>query len=72
LSRHSEYSGKKLEYFDQETNERFIPHVVEPSAGVDRIALAVLCEAYRMEWIPKEGTDGEVREAARREDAGGL
>ena len=63
LSRHSEYSGKKLEYFNQETNERFIPHVVEPSAGVDRIALAVLCEAYRMEWIPKEGTVGEVREA---------
>lgn len=64
LSRHSEYSGKKLEYFDQEKNERFIPHVVEPSAGVDRIALAVLCEAYGMEWIPKEGTEGEVREAA--------
>ena len=63
LSRHSEYSGKRLEYFDQETNERFIPHVVEPSAGVDRIALAVLCEAYRIEWIPKEGTAGEVREA---------
>ncbi len=63
LSRHSEYSGKKLEYYNQETNERFIPHVVEPSAGVDRIALAVLCEAYRMEWIPKEGTDGDIREA---------
>ncbi len=59
LSRHSEFSGKKLEYFDQESNERFIPHVVEPSAGVDRIALAVLCEAYALEWIPKEGTDGE-------------
>lgn len=63
LSRHSEYSGKKLEYFDQEQNERFIPHVVEPSAGVDRIALAVLCEAYQVEWIPKEGTGGDVREA---------
>lgn len=63
LSRHSEFSGKKLEYFDQETGERFIPHVVEPSAGVDRIALAVLCEAYRQEWIPKEGAEGDVREA---------
>lgn len=63
LSRHSEFSGKTLEYFDQGTNERFIPHVVEPSAGVDRIALAVLCEAYRVEWIPKEGVEGEVREA---------
>ena len=63
LSRHSEYSGKKLEYFDQATNQRYIPHVVEPSAGVDRIALAVLCEAYAQEWIPKEGTSGEVQAA---------
>ena len=61
LSRHSEFSGKKLEYFDPETNERFIPHVVEPSAGVDRIALAVLCEAYRIEWVPKEGSGGELQ-----------
>jgi glycyl-tRNA synthetase len=59
LSRHQEFSGKTLEYFDQETNERFVPHVVEPSAGVDRIALAVLCEAYREEWIPK-GEGGEI------------
>ncbi len=55
LSRHQQFSGKSMEYFDQETNEKFIPHVVEPSAGVDRIALAVLCEAYHEEWIPKEG-----------------
>jgi glycyl-tRNA synthetase len=61
LSRHSEYSGKKLEYFDQANNQRYIPHVVEPSAGVDRIALAVLCEAYRVEWIPKEGESGEIQ-----------
>ncbi len=64
LSRHSEFSGKKLEYFDQEKNNRYIPHVVEPSAGVDRIALAILCEAYRVEWIPKEGVEGDVRLAA--------
>jgi glycyl-tRNA synthetase len=63
LSRHIEFSGKKLEYFDQETNERFVPHVVEPSAGTDRIALALLCEAYRAEWIPKVETTGAVREA---------
>ncbi len=63
LSRHSEYSGKNLEYFDQEKIERYIPHVVEPSAGVDRIALALLCEAYRVEWIPKEGAEGEIRDA---------
>ncbi len=59
LSRHSEFSGKKLEYFDQETNVRFIPHVVEPSAGVDRIALAILCNAYREEWVPTG--EGELR-----------
>lgn len=63
LSRHREFSGKNMEYFDPETNERFIPHVVEPSAGVDRIALAVLCEAYRTEWVPKEDSEGELREA---------
>ncbi len=53
LRRHQEFSGKSMEYFDAETNERFLPHVVEPSAGVDRIALAVLCEAYAEEWVPK-------------------
>lgn len=52
LSQHQKFSGKSLEYFDQETNERFIPHVVEPSAGVDRIALALLCNAYYEEWVP--------------------
>lgn len=55
LTQHQNASGKSLEYFDEETKEKFLPHVVEPSAGVDRIALALLCEAYREEWIPKEG-----------------
>ena len=58
LTQHQETSGKKLEYLDEESKERYIPHVIEPSAGVDRIALALLCEAYRVEWIPKDG--GEV------------
>lgn len=52
LSRHAQFSGKSMEYFNQDTQERFVPHVVEPSAGVDRIALALLCEAYREEWVP--------------------
>ncbi len=60
LSRHQEFSGKSLLYFDQEANEKFLPHVVEPSAGVDRIALAVLCNAYREEWVPKGDQGGEV------------
>lgn len=60
LSRHQQYSGKSMEYFDQETKEKYIPHVVEPSAGVDRIALAALCEAYAEEWVPAGGTPGGV------------
>jgi glycyl-tRNA synthetase len=58
LTQHQEASGKSLEYFDEEAKERYLPHVIEPSAGVDRIALALLCEAYREEWIHKE--TGEV------------
>ncbi len=54
LGRHQQFSGKSMEYFNQETNERFVPHVVEPSAGVDRIVLALLCNAYCEEWIGKE------------------
>jgi glycyl-tRNA synthetase len=63
LSRHQEYSGKSMAYFDQETNEKYLPHVIEPSAGVDRIALALLCEAYTEEWVPAGDTPGELREA---------
>jgi len=62
LTQHQTFSKKSMEYFDQEANERYVPHVVEPSAGVDRIALAVLCNAYREEWLPKGG-EGEVLEA---------
>jgi glycyl-tRNA synthetase len=61
LSRHQEYSGKSFVYFDPDTQERYIPHVVEPSAGVDRIALALLCEAYREEWVPTAGVQGEPK-----------
>jgi len=55
LTQHQKTSGKGLEYFDEESKERYLPHVIEPSAGVDRIALALLCEAYRVEWMPKDG-----------------
>jgi glycyl-tRNA synthetase len=47
LTQHSQYSKVDLSYFDEETKERFIPHVVEPSFGLDRIVLAVLVSAYR-------------------------
>ena len=46
LGRHQEASGKSLDYFDQETGERYVPYVVEPSLGADRVALSFLCEAY--------------------------
>jgi len=71
LSRHQEFSGKSLEYFDQQTNTKFVPHVVEPSAGVDRIALALLCNAYREEWIPKEeGADVIAAEPGKQAPEG--
>jgi glycyl-tRNA synthetase len=60
LTQHQEHSGKSLEYFDEQTKDRYIPHVIEPSAGVDRIALALLCEAYREEWIPKGGGEAQT------------
>ncbi len=46
LRRHSEFSGKDLSYFDDATNERFVPHVVETSVGADRATYAILCAAY--------------------------
>ncbi|HET9424939.1 MAG TPA: glycine--tRNA ligase [Gemmatimonadaceae bacterium] len=55
LGRHQEFSGKKLEYFDQPTNRRFVPFVVETSVGADRTTLAVLVNAYREETV--EGED---------------
>ena len=53
LGRHQEASGKSLEYFDPETNEKYIPYVVEPSLGADRVALSFLCEAYDEELDEK-------------------
>ena len=59
LSRHSEFSGKKLEYLDPDTNEKFIPTVIEYSIGADRLTLAILCEAYEEEKL-EDGTTREV------------
>ncbi len=49
LRQHSEYSGRDLSYFDDERDERYLPYVVEPAAGVDRTTLAFLCDAYRVQ-----------------------
>jgi glycyl-tRNA synthetase len=54
LSRHQEYSGKRLEYFDQPNNRRFVPYVIETSVGADRTLLALLVNAYREEQVPGE------------------
>ncbi len=56
LARHQEYSGKRLEYIDAPTNERFLPYVVETAMGVDRAVLVLLVDAYREEDI-----DGDQR-----------
>jgi glycyl-tRNA synthetase len=63
LSRHQEYSGKKLDYLDTTTNTRFVPNVVETSAGADRTTLVVLCDAYREEAVKNE--DGVDKEELR-------
>ena len=60
LSRHSEHSGKPIEYFDQETNEHYIPYVIEPSLGADRVVLAFLCDAYDEEVVDAEKNDTRV------------
>jgi glycyl-tRNA synthetase len=61
LSQHQKASGKSLEYFDEETKQRFVPHVVEPSAGVDRTVLALICEAYSEDHAPDEKGKMETR-----------
>jgi glycyl-tRNA synthetase len=65
LSQHQKASGKSLEYFDEETKQRFIPHVVEPSAGVDRTVLALICEAYSEDEAPDEKGKMEMRVVLR-------
>ncbi|MFN2431095.1 MAG: His/Gly/Thr/Pro-type tRNA ligase C-terminal domain-containing protein, partial [Cryomorphaceae bacterium] len=56
LSRHQEYSGKKMEYYDQKQQKRYTPYVIETSIGLDRCTLMVLCDAYREEEV-----DGDTR-----------
>src|SRR5256884_667229 len=65
LSQHQMASGKSLEYFDEETKQKFLPHVVEPSAGVDRTVLALICEAYSEDQAPDEKGKMETRTVLR-------
>jgi glycyl-tRNA synthetase len=65
LSRHQEFSGEKLEWFDQETGERFLPHVVEPTWGLSRTVLAVLCEHLDIDEAEAVGGGEEPRMVLR-------
>jgi glycyl-tRNA synthetase len=61
LTQHARFSGEKLEYFDQATGERYVPHVIEPAAGADRATLAFMVDAYVEEQVPgaADGDGGE-------------
>lgn len=65
LTKHKEHSGKPLDFFDDETKEKLIPHVVEPSAGCDRTILALICEAYDEETVTDEKGKEETRTVMR-------
>ncbi len=56
LTQHANHSGEPMEYFDSETNEKYVPYVIEPSLGADRITLAFLCEAYDEEQVGENDT----------------
>jgi glycyl-tRNA synthetase len=65
LGVHQEASGKSLVYFDEETKEKFLPHVVEPSAGCDRTVLALICEAFDEETLTDDKGKDDVRTVLR-------
>jgi glycyl-tRNA synthetase len=58
LKSHEKYSGKKLQYFDTEDNQNYIPYVVETSVGLDRMFLSVLSSCYKEEKLPPRPKDG--------------
>ena len=61
LSQHQKCSGKSMEYFDEEAKAKYVPHVIEPSAGVDRLVLALVCQAYQEEEITDDKGKKETR-----------
>ncbi|MEO0416147.1 MAG: glycine--tRNA ligase, partial [Verrucomicrobiota bacterium] len=65
LTKHKEHSKKPLEYFDDERKEKYIAHVVEPSAGCDRTVLALICEAFEEETITNDKGKEEIRTVMR-------
>jgi len=65
LGNHQKFSGKKLQYFDPETNESYVPYVVETSVGVDRLVLSVLANSYCEEKVQKDGEEAGERVVLR-------
>jgi glycyl-tRNA synthetase len=65
LGVHQKGAGKPLEYFDEETKARFLPHVVEPSAGCDRTVLALICEAFDEEALTDDKGKEDIRTVLR-------
>ncbi len=65
LGVHQKGSGRPLEYFDEDTKQRFLPHVVEPSAGCDRTVLALICEAFDEETLTDEKGKEDLRTVLR-------
>lgn len=65
ITSHQNGSGKTLEYFDEETHERFIPHIVEPSSGCDRTILALICEAFEEEELVDDKGKKDIRTVMR-------
>jgi len=65
LTQHQKHSGKSMEYFDEEARSKYVPHVIEPSAGVDRLVLALICNAYSEDQVPDEKGKMETRVVMR-------
>jgi glycyl-tRNA synthetase len=65
LSQHEKYSGKSIKYFDPETNESYVPYVIETSIGVDRMFLSIMCHSYQEEQLE----NGETRTVLRLPEA---
>jgi glycyl-tRNA synthetase len=65
LSQHAKFSGVPMLYFDEATKRRYVPHVVEPAVGVDRILLAILCSAYIEEEVKDDKGNTEIRTVFR-------
>jgi glycyl-tRNA synthetase len=60
LTQHAKFSGKKIEYFDEANKEKYVPYVIETAVGCDRLALALLCDAYREEKVEGD-SEGDAR-----------